>query len=108
MLLVLVKIILKNLTIDRGDSNPIFLIVNIYIYLYLSSSCPSRPATCDWNAFNSPSPNPQLLTGALVGGPDQNDNYEDNRGDYIKNEVATDYNAGFQSAVAGVLHYQLK
>ncbi|CAF4634798.1 unnamed protein product [Rotaria sp. Silwood2] len=73
-----------------------------------SSSCPSRPAVCDWNAYNSPQANPQLLIGALVGGPDQNDNYEDRRDDYIKNEVATDYNAGFQSAVAGLLHYQLK
>ncbi|CAF1081762.1 unnamed protein product [Rotaria sp. Silwood1] len=73
-----------------------------------SSSCPSRPAVCDWNAFNNPQANPQLLVGALVGGPDQNDNYDDRRDDYIKNEVATDYNAGFQSAVAGLLHYQLK
>ncbi|CAF3760770.1 unnamed protein product [Rotaria sordida] len=73
-----------------------------------SSSCPSRPAVCDWNAYNSPQANPQLLIGALVGGPDQNDNYEDRRDDYIKNEVATDYNAGFQSAVAGLLHYQSK
>ncbi|CAF3355726.1 unnamed protein product [Rotaria socialis] len=73
-----------------------------------SSSCPSRPAVCDWNAYNSPQPNPQLLIGALVGGPDQNDSYEDRRDDYIKNEVATDYNGGFQSAVAGLLHYQMK
>ncbi|CAM4762085.1 unnamed protein product [Rotaria magnacalcarata] len=73
-----------------------------------SSSCPSRPAVCDWNAYNSPQPNPQLLIGALVGGPDQNDSYEDRRDDYIKNEVATDYNGGFQSAVAGLLHYQTK
>nr|AKC91349.1 glycoside hydrolase 9 [Adineta ricciae] len=73
-----------------------------------SSSCPSRPAVCDWNAYNSASANPQLLVGALVGGPDKNDSYEDNRNDYVKNEVATDYNAGFQSAVAGLLHYQLK
>ncbi|UJR38030.1 hypothetical protein I4U23_030712 [Adineta vaga] len=72
-----------------------------------SSSCPSKPAVCDWNSYNSPSPNPQVLIGALVGGPDKNDNYDDNRNDYIKNEVATDYNAGFQSAVAGLLHYQL-
>jgi len=34
-----------------------------------SSSCPLAPATCDWNNFNSPNPNPQLLIGALVGGP---------------------------------------
>ena len=28
--------------------------------------------------------------------------YEDDRGDYIANEVATDYNAGFQSLVVAV------
>ena len=42
-----------------------------------------------------------MLTGALVGGPDQNDYWEDDRGDYIMNEVACDYNAGFQTALAG-------
>jgi endoglucanase len=63
---------------------------------------------CDWSAFSNPGPNPQLLTGALVGGPDQSDFYEDRRDDYVKNEVTTDYNAGFQSAVAGLLHKQLK
>nr|AGS32241.1 endo-beta-1,4-glucanase [Coptotermes gestroi] len=68
-----------------------------------SSSCPDAPAVCDWNTFNSPDPNFHVLTGALVGGPDQNDNYEDDRSDYISNEVATDYNAGFQSAVAALV-----
>ena len=45
--------------------------------------------------------NPQELTGALVGGPNQYDEFYNDRTDYIMNEVATDYNAGFQSAVAG-------
>jgi hypothetical protein len=40
----------------------------------------------------------------LVGGPDENDNFADNRTDYVKNEVATDYNAGFQSAVAAIIN----
>ena len=35
-----------------------------------------------------------------MGGPDKNDNYEDDREDYVGNEVTLDYNAGFQSAVA--------
>ena len=35
-----------------------------------------------------------------MGGPDENDNYEDIRNDAVHNEVATDYNAGFQTAVA--------
>jgi hypothetical protein len=67
------------------------------------SSCPDAPAVCDWNTFNSPDPNFHVLTGALVGGPDENDNYVDDRADYIHNEVATDYNAGFQSAVAALV-----
>ena len=47
----------------------------------------------------------QVLNGALVGGPkSQNDNdYSDDRNDYVANEVTTDYNAGFQSAAAALL-----
>ncbi|XP_071116317.1 endoglucanase 4-like [Haliotis cracherodii] len=71
---------------------------------HAGSSCPDRPASCTWNEFNSPAPNPQILYGALVGGPDQNDNYVDDRTDYVKNEVACDYNAGMQSAIAGIIH----
>lgn len=41
-----------------------------------------------------------MLHGALVGGPDQNDNYVDDREDYVANEVTLDYNAGFQGAVS--------
>ena len=68
-----------------------------------SSSCPVDPnQTCGWDAYNSAGPNPSTLWGALVGGPGSNDDYEDKRSDYIKNEVAVDYNAGFQSAVAGL------
>lgn len=60
------------------------------------------PAPCNNAQQYSPSDNPQILYGALVGGPDENDFYEDKRDDYIKNEVAVDYNAGFQSAAAGM------
>lgn len=68
-----------------------------------SSSCPADAnQSCGWNDYNSSGPNPSTLWGALVGGPDQNDNYADDRSDYISNEVACDYNAGFQSAVAGL------
>ena len=67
------------------------------------SSCPPAPAVCDWDTFDSPDPNYHVLTGALVGGPDENDNYVDDRGDYVHNEVAIDYNAGFQSAVAALV-----
>lgn len=69
-----------------------------------SASCPVGPtATCDWSTFNRPEPNYNELTGALVGGPGSDDSYEDRRNDYIKNEVTTDYNAGFQSVLAGLV-----
>ncbi len=41
-----------------------------------------------------------ILYGALVGGPGNDDSYADIRTDYIKNEVADDYNAGFTGALA--------
>ena len=34
--------------------------------------------------------------GALVGGPDNKDEYKDDRNDYEQSEVALDYNACFQ------------
>ena len=61
------------------------------------------PAPCSWDQFNSPGPNPQVLNGALVGGPDSpDDQYNDRRSDYTENEVTLDYNAAFQSTIAGL------
>ncbi|KAJ9588696.1 hypothetical protein L9F63_018010, partial [Diploptera punctata] len=67
-----------------------------------SSSCPDAPATCDWNTFNLASENPHVLYGALVGGPGENDDYQDVRNDAQHNEVACDYNACFQAALAAL------
>ncbi|XP_075218720.1 uncharacterized protein LOC142323236 [Lycorma delicatula] len=75
---------------------------------HAASSCPDRPKKCGWESFSVNAPNPQLLLGALVSGPDENDFYRDLREDYIYNEVTLDYNAGFQSAVAGLLDLQLR
>merc|ERR1711993_76413 len=54
---------------------------------------------------NNPGPNPQTLYGALVGGPQNqgSDQISDRRDDYVESEVTTDYNAGFQSTLAGLL-----
>ncbi|XP_063240585.1 uncharacterized protein LOC134541243 [Bacillus rossius redtenbacheri] len=68
-----------------------------------AASCPDRPAKCDWTQFSSPEPNPQVITGALVGGPGANDDYEDVRSDYKVNEVDTVYNAGFQGVLATLI-----
>jgi hypothetical protein len=69
-----------------------------------ASSCPTLPgAACGWDAFNADACNPNAITGALVGGPGADDSYVDDRKDFKKNEVALDYNAGFTSALAGLL-----
>ncbi len=44
-----------------------------------------------------------VLYGALVGGPSKTDAYTDSIGDYVSNEVATDYNAGFTGALAKMM-----
>ena len=69
-----------------------------------AAACRSPPAECSWSTFQDLSQdNPHQLDGALVGGPKYaNDQYQDIRTDYIMNEVTLDYNAGFQSAVAGL------
>uniref|UniRef100_A0A2C9K1R5 Endoglucanase n=1 Tax=Biomphalaria glabrata TaxID=6526 RepID=A0A2C9K1R5_BIOGL len=69
-----------------------------------AASCPDRPAPCSHDQLNAPGPSPQVLVGALVGGPEASDLYEDLRTDYVHNEVATDYNSGFQGALAGIVH----
>jgi endoglucanase len=51
--------------------------------------------------INEPPTSRHILYGALVGGPPSpDDQYEDNRSDFVMNEVATDYNAGFTAALA--------
>jgi hypothetical protein len=77
-----------------------------HVFLHYSS-CPNAPAVCDWNTYNSPDPNAHVLSGALVGGPDNSDNYKDDRSNYISNEVATDYNAAFQSLLAHLVELNL-
>nr|AXQ39851.1 beta-1,4-endoglucanase [Mastotermes darwiniensis] len=72
-----------------------------------SSSCPDAPAPCDWNTFSAADPNYHVLSGALVGGPDSDDNYVDTRQDAVHNEVACDYNAAFQSALATLVDLKL-
>lgn len=44
-----------------------------------------------------------LLLGALVGGPDRNDNFIDDVNQYQYTEVAIDYNAGLVGVLAGIL-----
>ena len=61
-----------------------------------------RTAHGSWtDDLNSPALSRHILYGALVGGPKSaDDQYADLRSDFQMNEVATDYNAGFTSALA--------
>jgi hypothetical protein len=61
----------------------------------------------EWQPANEHKADPQrhLLYGALVGGPDANDEYTDDVEEYAYSEVAIDYNAGFVGAMAGITTY---
>lgn len=52
---------------------------------------------------NTPANHRHILYGALVGGPAKDDSYTDSISDYVSNEVATDYNAGFTGALAKMM-----
>ncbi|KAJ4803775.1 Endoglucanase [Rhynchospora pubera] len=50
--------------------------------------------------LHSNSPNPNLLVGAVLGGPDNKDSFSDNRDNYQQAEPATYINAPFVGALA--------
>jgi len=68
-----------------------------------AASCPKLGVECTWDYFNSKEANPHTLYGALVGGPNGQDGYDDNRNNFVQNEVATDYNGGYTGALAGLI-----
>ncbi|KAI3417453.1 Endoglucanase, partial [Psidium guajava] len=51
------------------------------------------------------SPNPTLLTGAIVGGPDQNDAFSDDRTAYSHSEPATYINAAIVGPLTTLQHH---
>jgi endoglucanase len=61
-----------------------------------------RTAHGSWSdSIQNPTVSRHILYGALVGGPQtNNDQYTDDRSNFVMNEVATDYNAGFTGALA--------
>uniref|UniRef100_A0A0D9X7I4 Endoglucanase n=1 Tax=Leersia perrieri TaxID=77586 RepID=A0A0D9X7I4_9ORYZ len=66
----------------------------------------SRKVTCNegfssW--FPTSDPNPNIHVGAIVGGPDGNDQFSDNRGDSSHSEPATYINAAFVGACAAAM-----
>lgn len=62
-----------------------------------------RTAHGSWtnsSADGPPTNSRHVLYGALAGGPDESDNWADDRGDFVKNEVALDFNSGITSSLA--------
>ncbi len=60
-----------------------------------------RTAHGSWTSqLETPSYHRHILYGALVGGPGSDDAWKDDIKDYMLNEVATDYNAGFVGSLA--------
>ncbi|XP_008795766.2 endoglucanase 3-like [Phoenix dactylifera] len=66
---------------------------------------PARiPCSSGFAALNSPAPNPNVLVGAVVGGPDAQDRFPDQRSDYEQSEPATYINAPLVGALAYLAH----
>ncbi|HOQ00825.1 MAG TPA: glycoside hydrolase family 9 protein [Acetivibrio clariflavus] len=62
-----------------------------------------RTAHGSWtDQMDNPPYHRHILYGALVGGPDSSGRYNDDIKDYVCNEVATDYNAGFVGALCSM------
>ena len=63
---------------------------------------PHHRAASGLTKCEDPAPQKHVLYGALVGGPDQNDEHNDITKDWVYNEVTIDYNAAFVGACAGL------
>ncbi|KAL1569940.1 Esterase/lipase/thioesterase [Salvia divinorum] len=62
---------------------------------------PARISCADgFQYLNTPAPNPNILVGAIVGGPDNEDKFADDRNNYHQSEPATYINAPFVGALA--------
>ncbi|GAA1770855.1 glycoside hydrolase family 9 protein [Luedemannella helvata] len=60
-----------------------------------------RGAHGSWSdSMNEPTYTRHTLYGALVGGPGEDGSWADSRSDFVKNEVALDFNSGITSSLA--------
>ncbi|XP_021805117.1 endoglucanase 17 [Prunus avium] len=57
-----------------------------------------------FSVMRSQSPNPNILVGAVIGGPDQHDSFPDQRSDYEQSEPATYINAPLVGTLAYLAH----
>eukprot|EP00879_Flechtneria_rotunda_P004438 GHRR01004689.1.p1 GENE.GHRR01004689.1~~GHRR01004689.1.p1 ORF type:complete len:1077 (+),score=332.23 GHRR01004689.1:2028-5258(+) len=72
------------------------------------ASCPTDGSTCNiQNALLASGPNPHVITGAIVAGPDGTDRYADDRTN-DQSRVSPAYNIPFMGTIAGLLQYDVK
>jgi endoglucanase len=74
-------------------------------YSDISAKYPHHRAASGLSKCEDTDEHRYVLYGALVGGPDANDQHKDVTADYVYNEVAIDYNAAFVGACAGLYHF---
>ncbi|KAL1522846.1 hypothetical protein AB1Y20_017813 [Prymnesium parvum] len=68
------------------------------------ASCPpASEGGCDETALCDPCDSPWVLHGAVVGGPDETDCWNDDRSNWERNEVALDYSAPLPGLLAWML-----
>ncbi len=74
-------------------------------YNETAAKFPHHRAASGLTKCEDPDEHRYVLYGALVGGPDGQDNHIDVTSDYIYNEVTIDYNAAFVGACAGLYEF---
>lgn len=62
------------------------------------------PCSAGFQSLYSSAPNPNILVGAVVGGPDSMDRFPDDRNDYEQSEPSTYINAPFVGSLAYLAH----
>nr|CAD7428643.1 unnamed protein product [Timema monikensis] len=89
-----------------NDNSYLQVIEEVYptIQYYIGFNWDQKAGGAD---YSTPDSNPHVLTGALVGGPGANDDYEDVRSDYQHNEVGCVYNAAFQGVLATLIELSI-
>lgn len=68
------------------------------------ASCPADYSRCDVTALGKADANPNIITGAVVAGPDGSDGYADDRSSE-QSKVSPALNIPYAAAVAGLLQY---
>ncbi len=94
--------------IGYGKNPPLLPFHKDSFYSYINYPTRGQPYQLQHDDFHdSRIPNRFIAYGALAGGPQADDSYEDSRGWCCAafSEVAIDYNAGFQSALAKLAEY---